>query len=580
MRNKIYLILLLICVNLISNSQTISRNEVLGKPKDTGISVKMFFSTPAEMAVKFGTISGNLSGQTAWQTFAANDPAEITINGLQPDTKYYYSVIYRNPGDTSFNTLAEHYFHTQRQLGSTFSFVVQADPHMDASTNVPLYQRCLQNQLEDNPDFMIDLGDFLMTDKLKNLTTNAIPHDTISYRCNLLRSNYETVCHSMPLFNVLGNHEGEAGWNLNGTANNIAVWNAQERIKYFLNPSPDGFYTGDTTMQNYIGPNNSAAHRNAYYAWTWGDALFIVIDPYWYTNPKPNTTANTGWNWSLGITQYNWLRTTLENSNAKFKFIFSHQIVGGDPEGRGGIEFADKYEWGGLNYDGVTSGFASYRPGWYKPIKDLLTDNHVNIFFHGHDHLFVKQDKDCLVYQETPQPSLPNFNYPTQAADYGYIAGQIVGNSGHLRVTVSATQIQVDYVRAYLPANENATRHNKDVSATYTIGLTNCYTLSANSPVIWNADYADEIVYPNPLTTASKIEFSLNTAEHISIIIYNELGKLVNILVSDTYVNEGKFQVIWDGKDNSGADVSNGIYIYKIIGENGAVSTGKIVVKK
>ena len=110
--------------------------------------------------------------------------------------------------------------------------------------------------------------------------------------------------------------------------------------------------------------------------------------------------------------------------------------------------------------------------------------------------------------------------------------------------------------------------------------MSNCYTLSSNSPVIWNANYEDEIVYPNPLTTASKIEFSLNTAEHISIIIYNELGQLVNNLVSDTYVNEGKFQVIWDGKDNSGADVSNGIYIYKIIGENGAVSTGKIVVKK
>jgi predicted phosphodiesterase len=580
MKHKFYLLLLLVGANYISNSQTISRYEVLGKPKDTGISVKMFFSTPAEMAVKYSTTSGNLNNQTAWQTFAANDPAEIAINGLQPDTKYYYSVIYRNPGDTNYNTLGEHYFHTQRLLGSTFSFVVQADPHMDASTNVPLYQRCLQNQLEDNPDFMIDLGDFLMTDKLKNLTTNAIPHDTITYRCNLLRANYETVCHSMPLFNVLGNHEGEAGWNLNGTANNIAVWNAQERNKYFLNPSPDGFYSGDTTLQNYIGPNNSAAHRNSYYSWTWGDALFVVIDPYWYTNPKPNTTANSGWNWSLGIQQYNWLKTTLENSNAKFKFIFSHQIVGGDPEGRGGIEFADKYEWGGLNYDGVTSGFASYRAGWYKPIKDLLTENHVNIFFHGHDHLFVKQDKDCLVYQETPQPSLPNFNYPTQAADYGYIAGQIVGNSGHLRVTVSATQIQVDYVRAYLPANENSTRHNKDVSATYTIGLTNCYTLSSNSPVIWNANYADEIVYPNPLITESKIEFSLRTAEHISINIYNELGQLVKNLVSDTYVNDGKFQVIWDGNDNSGAKVANGTYIYKIIGENGDATAGKIVVQK
>jgi len=50
-------------------------------------------------------------------------------------------------------------------------------------------------------------------------------------------------------------------------------------------------------------------------------------------------------------------------------------------------------------------------------------------------------------------------------------------------------------------------------------------------------------------------------------------------LVYNNFVNQGKFQVIWDGKDNSGIDVSNGTYIYKIIGETGAVSTGKILVK-
>ena len=115
-----------------------------------------------------------------------------------------------------------------------------------------------------------------------------------------------------------------------------------------------------------------------------------------------------------------------------------------------------------------------------------------------------------MVYQETPQPSLPNFNYPSQAAAYGYLAGQIVGNSGHLRVTVTGTGLQVDYVRAYLPTQESATRHNKDISATYSIGLSNCYNLSSNSAVIWNSNYADEITYPNPFSKETTIAFNLN----------------------------------------------------------------------
>ncbi|WP_264522444.1 T9SS type A sorting domain-containing protein [Flavobacterium sp. N1994] len=140
--------------------------------------------------------------------------------------------------------------------------------------------------------------------------------------------------------------------------------------------------------------------------------------------------------------------------------------------------------------------------------------------------------------------------------------------------------MQVDYVRAYLPANENATRHNKDISATYTIGLNNCYNLGVSSPVIWNTNYKDEIIYPNPLATETKIEFSLATAEQISITIYNELGQLVKNLVTDNQINEGKFEVIWDGKNNSGDEVANGIYIYKITGEKGTLSTGKIIVKR
>lgn len=227
----------------------------------------------------------------------------------------------------------------------------------------------------------------------------------------------------------------------------------------------------------------------------------------------------------MGEGQYNWLRTTLESSTAKFKFIFSHQIVGGDPDGRGGVEYANLYEWGGNNLNG-TPGFATNRPGRYKPIKELLTENRVTTFFHGHDHFFGKQEKDCLVYKETPQPSHSSTteNGVSYAAGYGYLEGTILPNTGHIRVTVSPNGAQTESVRTYLPASENATRHNKDVSSSYFIGTTNCYPLGSNSPMIWNSNYKDEIVYPNPFSKETTIEFSLNASEKVSVSIYNELG--------------------------------------------------------
>jgi len=554
-----------------SKAQNILHTEVLGKTTDNSISVKCLFDTLTQMRAEFGTVSGTYTNQTAWQTFNNTQAAEIFMTGLSPNTKYYYRVHYRLPNATTFITRPEYSFTTQRAVGNTFKFIVQADPHMDYQSDTALYALTLKNELEDNPDFMIDLGDFLMTDKLKN-TANVIPHDTIPYRCKLLRKHYEKSCHSMPLYIALGNHEGESGWNLNGTVNNIAVWDAIERKKYFSNPLPNAFYTGDTTNNQYIG------QRENYYAWQWGDAQFIVLDPYWYTNPKPDSLH--GWRWTLGKTQYDWLKTTLENSTAKFKFVFAHQIIGGDPDGRGGVEFANRYEWGGDNLDG-TAGWVTNRPGWYKPIKDLLTEHRVNIFFHGHDHFFGKQEKDCLIYQETPQPSHPNFQNVNYAADYGYITGQILPQSGHLRVSVSASGVQVDYVRAYLPQNENATRHNKDVSATYFIGAINCYdSLHTGIPILYNKNYANEIIYPNPFMDKTKIEFDVNSDASYYLSIFNQQGVEVRKLLNNNVIQEGKYQMIWDGKDGYGADLPNGIYIYQLHANNGIHSSGKITLNR
>lgn len=551
-------------------AQTLTQSELLGKPTASGFSVKATFGTPAEAAVQYGTTSGALTSQTNWQTFAPNIPTEIMVPGLQANTQYYYRLIHRIPGNASFTIRPERRCHTQRTPGAGFTFIVQADPHLDEQSDTAVYTRCLQNQLDDNPDFVVDLGDFLMTDKLKRAGTNTVPFDTIPYRCKLLRRYYEKAYHSIPLFNVLGNHEGEAGWLNNGTANNIAVWDAQQRNKYFNNPEPDGFYTGDTSNTPFVG------RRKSYFAWHWGDALFIVLDPYWNTKPKPDSLH--GWRWTLGKAQYDWLKHTLETSTATYKFVFSHQIVGGTAEGRGGAEVSHLYEWGGKNLDG-TEGFVTNRPGWYKPIKELLEEHRVNIFFHGHDHFFGKQQRNCLIYQETPQPSHPNFSTVNYADDYGYFEGQILPNSGHIRVNVSAAGVRVDYVRVYKPENETPTRHNKDVSATYFIGPVNCYdSLTTEVPILWNSKYADELIYPNPAERDVQMEFSTVSEEICSVEIADQQGRLIRRLLNQSPVPGGRYVIHWDRTNARGARVPPGIYSYRISKPSGN-SSGKIILQ-
>ncbi len=80
------------------------------------------------------------------------------------------------------------------------------------------------------------------------------------------------------------------------------------------------------------------------------------------------------------------------------------------------------------------------------PIHRLLVKHHVNAVFHGHDHLYVKQELDGIVYQDCPQPGDPRGG-TRSAAEYGYKSGLILGSSGYLRVTVSGEQAKVEYVR-------------------------------------------------------------------------------------------------------------------------------------
>ncbi|MCP4590369.1 MAG: hypothetical protein GY842_06480 [bacterium] len=456
-------------------SSTFIARESLGRPTNHSVTVNALSLLTLEAYLEYGASSGSFTGSTPVNTHPGGLPLEIVIDELDSDTRYYYRMRFRRPGDPQFEPGPERSFHTQRPPSSVFTFTIQSDSHLENlnrredEIGKSLYRRALRNIAEDVPDFHIALGD---TFHCESYIGRDVVDDVEAIQRHLdQRPFLDLVSHSAPFFFVIGNHEGEQGWRLNGTADNVAVWAANARKLIFPLPVPDSFYTGNSDNVPWIGL------REDYYAWTWGDALFVVLDPYWYTVTKPHDLpqgpAGSGdrWDWTLGSDQYTWLQQTIQGSSATFKFVLAHQVTGGvDAYGRGGIEAAShalggqgSYEWGGADQSGDDV-FSTMRPGWTDPVQKIMAQSGVTIFFHGHDHVFVKQELDGVVYQECPQPADALYGEGLYALG-GYTYGDKVDNSGHLRVTVSPIQVVVEYVRAWRPGDGV----NGEVAYAYTI---------------------------------------------------------------------------------------------------------------
>jgi hypothetical protein len=215
--------------------------------------------------------------------------------------------------------------------------------------------------------------------------------------------------------------------------------------------------------QKYFPNPTDGNDKNSYFAFEWGSALFVGLDPFWATKQR----GEDNWSATLGDEQYRWLTKTLESSKAPFKFIFIHHLVGGlGRDVRGGAKTAPYMEWGGKNADG-SDGFKQHRPGWELPLHQLFVKTGVSAVFHGHDHLFVKEELDGIIYQEVPQPGHPSGG-TRSAEEYGY-GGVILGSSGHLRVTVGANEATVDYVRSIVPGVTRADLENGAVEHSYVV---------------------------------------------------------------------------------------------------------------
>ena len=445
------------------NSTNYSYDVVLGRPTDHSITVSMLSSNALQVYIEYGTQSGLYASQTAPTNGVASQPIEVELTGLQADAPYYYRLRYKGLGASSYLAGTERTFHTQRAPGSTFTFSIQGDSHperLNTMFNYDLYARTLRTAAADRPDFFMTIGDDFSVDQIP---TNSINAALVTERYTLQRPYLGLIGNTAPIFLVNGNHEQAAAYLLDGTSNNIAVWAQNARNKYYPEPAPDSFYTGNTNTVPFIG-----LLRN-YFSWTWGDALFVTIDPYWGSPTCVDDNYWTGvkrtnmWDVTHGNAQYQWLKQTLEQSSAKYKFVFAHHVMG---TGRGGIEEAGDYEWGGKNANG-SWGFSANRPSWALPLHQLMATNHVTIFFQGHDHIFARQQLDGVTYLTLPNPADPNYSLFNSDAYTNTLYK--TNNTGYVRVTVASSNVEVDYVKTFLPADEGSGKTNGMVDYSFTL---------------------------------------------------------------------------------------------------------------
>jgi Calcineurin-like phosphoesterase len=376
--------------------------KVLTDPTKATFTVKSNGSSKAY--IEYGYEIGKYGFKSAAVSLKANVGQDVTLTKLSAGAKIFYRLRYAKSGSSTYLARPASTFTLPTAFNKSV-FAVQADPHMDENSSADVYNGTLSQIVKSSPAFLVDLGDIFMVDKLADKSEK-----NIRARYELMKGYYAKLG-SIPLKIVLGNHDGELGYSSFNTK--------KYRAEYF----PE--QTSELTYFSFKGP----------------DQLHICLDPFTFTTASPKTD---GWQWSLGKTQYDWLRSTLEQSTEKHKFVYIHHLLVGDAQSRGGVEIARRNEWGGANSDG-TPGFEKNRPGWYKPVHELLVEHNVSFVFKGHDHLYVKQELDGIVYQTLPQPSHPGDKVdPTQ---YGYLSGKTVGGSGFLRVTTAGATAKVEFVK-------------------------------------------------------------------------------------------------------------------------------------
>jgi hypothetical protein len=346
----------------------------LGKPTRTSIAVNVVAGEiPITCYLVYGKIGGDEETplrKTSEFHIDALSPKEIKLDSLEPSSEYRYKLFVRKMDSDGFQVVREATFHTQLLESSSFSFALFSDSHITPFNGKR--QEILSNIgasiLARRPDFALMLGDNIQT-----FTSHGGPMTEKRFGPILyanLRHGMGELPSAVPVFDAIGNWEGENGWH----PRNERAWARDARNAFIPTPDPGTYPEGGGEFGDYYG-------------FTWGDALFLILTVTGYTLSDHAMQSPIGRpdDWTLGEKQKAWLHERLSTSKAKWKLIFIHHTVGGNA----GDDVNSRYGRGGGR--AAKTGEQALIHQWMKQYK-------VQVLFYGHDHVFTDIPVDGIHY--------------------------------------------------------------------------------------------------------------------------------------------------------------------------------------
>jgi hypothetical protein len=131
----------------------------------------------------------------------------------------------------------------------------------------------------------------------------------------------------------------------------------------------------------------------------------------------------------------------------------------------------------------------------------------------------------------------------------------------------------------YFPKTISGVRVNYDSLTSLDVALSRDLGVAGGEPseLIWQKDRLLNNA-PNPFRVQTAINYQVLSPGMVSLKIYNIAGQLVKVL-DEGYRASGVHKIKWDGRDDSGHTVSNGVYVYRLQAENISQARKMIVLR-
>ena len=400
------------------------------------LSLPPLLARPTETSIRISALNGDQAVEAAvelrregakdWQRrpLASKIPArqllDWDVKDLSPATKYDYRVLLKQGADETFRETAAGSFRTQRKGPASYTAILITDSHTGYfppnSKPVLTLDRVVQNAARTKGEFVLDLGDNTAWPGSREYPQKNSAGAISAYA--RYRRQIGSLTLNAPYFSVIGNWCGESG---KFPEENIEI---AASVRRALTPGP-----------NHLTYPQGGSEREDYYAFSWGDALYVILNIQTYSKPSnpaafPTLMADVNkiTEWTLGEKQMAWFETTLQKATERFRFVCMHHPAGGNA----GDTLNTLYGRGGAR---------AWNTGEQVRIHGLMKKHKVQIFFYGHDHVFVDDVVDGIHYALPGSCGAP-WHFTKEETGYE----RFWPDSGHAQLDVTPEKATVTFI--------------------------------------------------------------------------------------------------------------------------------------